>query len=120
VTSASLLKHAQVVLDGTAWISESVAARAVAFLVRQALEDTVIELCRAANANMDCANMRSKLVALEVLHGGQVSNTAKVAWLGLCNACHHHAYELTPSLQEVRHLLTLVTTLSSLPILGRG
>ncbi len=52
--------------------------------------------------------MRSQLVVIRVFYGDQVANTANIAWIGLSNACHHHAYELTPTVEEVRHWLGLV------------
>jgi hypothetical protein len=52
--------------------------------------------------------MCSQLVVIRVFYGDQVSNTANIAWIGLSNACHHHAYELTPTVEEVRHWLGLV------------
>jgi hypothetical protein len=112
-TSQSLLDHAQALLDGTIRLPGSIAPRAAAFLVRQALEETARTLCREAGADIDRASMRSKLTALRVLYGDHLADTLNVAWGELCNACHHHAYELAPTADEVHHLLMLVTGLSS-------
>lgn len=49
--------------------------------------------------------MRSKLAALEVAYrrvDPTVAQRAQYAWDRLSNAAHYHAFELTPSLAEVR------------------
>lgn len=51
--------------------------------------------------------------AIRTLHSDQVADAANIAWIGLSNACHHHAYELTPIVEEVRHWLGLITDLSA-------
>lgn len=112
--SQSLLKHARAVLDGTVRLPQSIATRAAAFLARQALEDTTRALCRRAGATIDRATMRSQLVIVRVLHGDQIADTANLAWTGLSNSCHHHAYELAPTVDEVRYWVNLVTDLTSL------
>ncbi len=39
---------------------------------------------------------------------------AEYAWNRLSDACHQHAYQLTPTYSEVRHLVGLVEELASL------
>lgn len=112
-TGPSLLDHAQAILNGRVRLPPSIATRAAAFLARRALEDATQTLCRSAGASIDRATMRSQLVVVRVLHGQQVADTATIAWIGLSNACHHHAYELTPTVDEVRHWLALVAGLSA-------
>jgi hypothetical protein len=48
---------------------------------------------------------------LRVLDESEFADAASVAWNGLSNACHHHAYELAPTVGEVRHLCRLVALL---------
>ena len=112
-TCPSLLDHAQAILNGTVRLPQAIATRAAAFLARQALEDTTRALCHRAGANIDRATMRSQLIVVRAFHGDQVANTANIAWIGLSNACHHHAYELTPTVDEVRHWFSLVANLSA-------
>jgi hypothetical protein len=52
--------------------------------------------------------MRSKIILLRQLGDPVVGHKAQLAWAGLSNACHHHAYELQPTAAEVRSLLRLV------------
>jgi hypothetical protein len=112
-TAKPLLDHARSILDGTVRLPGSIAPRAAAFLVRQALEETARSLCREAGAGIDRASMRSILIVLRTLYGDSLADPMNVAWTGLCNACHHHAYELAPTAKEVHHLLALVTELGA-------
>jgi hypothetical protein len=61
---------------------------------------------------MQRASMRSKIILLRQLGDPVVGRKAQVAWAGLSNACHHHAYELQPTAAEVRSLLKLVAEIA--------
>jgi hypothetical protein len=104
------LRHAERLLDGTI-VAKGHSARLAAFLARQALEDIISARCAALGADVPEANMRSKLVILRSLDTTQAADAATVAWHRLSAVCHHHAYELSPTASEVRHLCTLVTAL---------
>lgn len=84
-------------------------------LARQALEDTVRDLCGLVGADVGRATMRSRLIIIRVLLGSDVADLAETAWAGLTRACHHHAYELAPNANEVGHLIGLVSKLSQHP-----
>lgn len=49
--------------------------------------------------------MRSRLIAMRFFVDRATAELAAAAWWGLSNACHHHAYELTPTTSEIRHLV---------------
>ena len=55
--------------------------------------------------------LRSRLTVLGITYGPEVARAAEVAWIGLSDACHNHAYELTPTVTEVSHLIDIVATL---------
>lgn len=55
--------------------------------------------------------MRSRLTVLGFIHGPGVASAAEVVWQGLSEACHHHAYELTPTAAEIAHLIEVVATM---------
>ena len=60
--------------------------------------------------------MASRLSALEVLYREDdptVAQRAEYAWSRLSNASHYHAFELTPSVAEVRGLVEMVAQLES-------
>lgn len=106
--SGESLALASAVLDGRIVVSGSQSARMAALLARQALEDTVMGLC---GQEMSQASMRARLSYLRAFADSRTADSAAIAWNGLSQACHHHAYELTPSRGEVSHLIDLVATL---------
>lgn len=110
-SATDLLAYAGAVLDGTISMPPRRATRAAAMLTRQALEDIVQAMCRSVGANLDRASMRSRLICLRILIGDEDADAAETGWAGLCRACHHHAYELTPTETEVRHLVDVVGSL---------
>lgn len=110
-TAAELLALARRVLDGSLPMPALRAPRAAAILARQALEDAVRGLCASARADVGHARTRSQLIVLRALLGDTVADLAEAAWLGLSRACHHHAYELTPTWAEIKHLIELVDRL---------
>lgn len=110
-TSQPLLDRAQGVLDGTVHVPEGVVVRAAAFLARQAFEDAMTALCRAGGVTIDRASMRSKVIVTRMLHGDETGDRAALAWAGLCQACHQHAYEVAPTVDEVSRWLGLVADL---------
>ncbi|AKS35850.1 hypothetical protein [Mycolicibacterium goodii] len=104
---AALLAHADQVLNGTVDLGVR-GPRTAALLARRAFEDWLDETSRswAVHANSDRApTTSSKLVVLGALRGEELGETAKRVWHGLSRAVHHHAYELQPSVAEVRSLL---------------
>ncbi len=112
--SVDLLGHARAVLAGRHPVPRSQAARAAAVLARQALEDTVRGLSSGWGITDPRVNMRSKLVSLRVLGEVTVAELVATAWWGLSSACHHHAYDLTPTSAEIQHLIDQVARLIEL------
>lgn len=104
------LALASAMLDGRIVVPGSQSARIAALLARQALEDTVMGLCAQG---MSQASMRTRLSYLRVFADSHTADSAAIAWHGLSQACHHHAYELTPSRGEVSRLIDLVATLKA-------
>ncbi len=100
---------ARAVLDGRIAFSVAQSARMAALLARQALEDTVMGFC---GQEMSQASMRTRLAYMRVFADSRTADNAAIAWHGLSQACHHHAYELTPSRAEIGHLIELVAALT--------
>ena len=105
--SREVLDLARAVLDGRSSVPRAQLSRVAALLARQALEDAVDALC---GPPMSRASMRSRLLYVRVLVDADTADRASSAWLGLSQACHQHAYELTPTPSEVGYLLELVST----------
>lgn len=106
-----ILDHARDVLVGKHRFPARNAPRAAALLARQALEQAVLDLCSERGAELACATMRSRLIALRGLAGDTIADLANIAWSGLSGCCHHHAYELGPTVGEVSHLIDRVAQL---------
>lgn len=87
--------------------------RAACWIARAALESVVDDLLTARERSAPDATMRSKLTVLQIAyeHEPDVAARAEYAWNGLSRVCHHHAFELTPSATEARHLVRLVAQL---------
>jgi hypothetical protein len=110
-SATKLLDYANAILNGVISMPPRRAARAAAMLTRQALEDIAQAMCRSVGANLDRAAMRSRLICIRFLVDAEDADLAETAWIGLCRTCHHHAYELTPTETEVRHLVGVVGSL---------
>lgn len=99
------------VLDGGCGVPAGQRTRAAAQLARRALEEVVRTRLTEVGAALPRANMRSRLIVLQVLGPPEVSGPARAAWEGLTRACHRHAYELAPADAEIRVLLDHVAAL---------
>ena len=95
------------------------AAQLSALWARIELEHAVDMALADHGWDLSEANMRSKLLCLRVARPA-VSDAASSAWHGLSAACHHHAYELTPTVSEVEHLIGLVAEVRAAAVHGDG
>ena len=119
-TATDLLDRAQAVLDGDLKLPANRAARSAALLARRALEDAVSERLGALCPGLVSANTRSRLLVLRLLVDQDAGRRAQAAWAGLSRACHHHAFELNPSVMEVQQLINTVREVANTPRAGRG
>ncbi len=111
ISAESLLEQATVVLAEATPYSN----RAACWIARAALESAVDDLLASQDRDAAEATMRSKLTVLQVAYWNSQANVpavAEYAWSGLSQACHHHAFELTPAASEVQHLIDLVRKLA--------
>lgn len=93
------------------------ANRRAAWFARSALEDVVLELLAAKGVDVGpTASGRARLGCLESLYRDDdplLPARAEYAWSRLSQACHQHAYELTPTYAEVAHLIRVVGSLQT-------
>jgi hypothetical protein len=89
-----LLEHRHSELDGV-W------PRAVAFLVRQALETSVGELLALRASGTERCSARAQLLCLPTYAPDEPAHQATFLWGALSRACHHHPYELAPTAEEL-------------------
>lgn len=104
-------------MHGTTSMPVARRARASAVLARAALEQIIdVRLARLeaelGGAGSVAASGRVKLVCLRAL-GGPGAARAAWAWSALSSACHHHSYELAPSVGEIEGLVAEVTALAA-------
>lgn len=110
-----LLDEADRLLAGDLGVP-SEARRGACWLARAALEDIVRQHLAASGYPTGEATMRAVLGCLESLHHAdpEIAMIARHAWVGLSHASHHPAYELAPTVAEVRHLINLVNRFAKL------
>ena len=108
-----LVDLAEQILDGVIPMPPDRIPQAAAAVARQALEEAVATQCALLVGGLQRPTMRSQLIIVRELGDRQTGTTAQVAWDGLSQACHHHAYELQPTIEEVRGLVLLVQQVAS-------
>ncbi len=109
--TTGLLDYAEQVLDEHVALGSS-GPRTAALLARCALEAWLdAQSASWWSGGYPYPSNRSKLVALEALNGRELGERAQRLWAALSRAVHHHAYELQPSVAEVRHLTKQVREL---------
>lgn len=104
MTPTELLGFAQQLLRGLGDSTSGNASRLAAVVARQAVEVLIEQRCVAVGASCDRATMRSKLAILRALDDPQRADQLASLWHQLSDCCHQHAYELSPTVVEVRAL----------------
>lgn len=83
------------------------------WLGRQALEQLITHFVGLVAPGAVQGTARSRLAVLTVTFAGtSLPRNARAAWENLSNACHLHAYELSPTPAEVRGWLEDVRSLA--------
>jgi hypothetical protein len=75
--------------------------RAASFLARQALEQNLEAFWQHRAPGVERASARAQLLCLRGYADEETAESAAHAWHALSRACHHHAYELAPTGQEL-------------------
>lgn len=76
--------------------------RAAALLARQALEAALDELWTVVAPGVEKTSGAAQLLCLrEYLDDEELAERAAYAWSALSRACHHHVYELVPTVDEL-------------------
>jgi hypothetical protein len=105
VTPADLLATARHLLarkGSGGELAAGVWPRSAAVLARQALEQSLTSLWRQRGLDLAAASARAQLLCLEEYLGDpSVAADARFAWWALSRACHHHPYELAPTVAEI-------------------
>jgi hypothetical protein len=95
--------------------------RATGFLLRAALEGGLAAYWARVAPGVEQCTMRAQLAVLRrpEYAGVRMATDVAAAWLALSRACHHHAYELSPTVAELRSWSRIVRrTVTSLRCCG--
>jgi hypothetical protein len=105
ISAGEVLEMARGLLDRAEPVSSGLWPRAVALLGRQALEMSMDELWRQRGVGMEQCSTHAQLLCLSLFIEEPLAERADYAWRSLSRACHHHAYELAPTDEELRSWL---------------
>jgi hypothetical protein len=99
---------ARKLLDRTSPDTAGLWPRAAALLARQALEQAVDEFWAARRIPLDSCPTTQQLICLREYLDDELAGAVHHAWTALSSACHHHPYELAPTVGELSGWLTVV------------
>jgi hypothetical protein len=98
-----LLTRAGALLESPDRAAVGNSARLAAFLARQAVEDLIDARCAAlTGVQVINGTARAKMAVLKSLDKTPAGPALIDAWHQLTAFCHHHAYQLSPTVPEVR------------------
>jgi hypothetical protein len=106
-----LLVEARALLNGSSDGVRSLdRSRAASFVARAALEGLIEAELNERNYAPGDASVRTRLTCLEAALRSDPARVARFqyAWSRLSAACHHHAFDLSPSASEVCQLIEAV------------
>jgi hypothetical protein len=112
VTPEQLIVQARALVAGGSPGTAGLWPRAAALLARQALEGAVDRLWAVRAQGMEQASARAQLSCLaEYLRDPPLAGEVAFTWSALSHACHHHAYELGPTAEELEARFAVVDRL---------
>lgn len=109
IAAEQLLARAGALLDSPDGAAVGNSARLAAFLVRQAVEELIESRCELlCEGQAVVGSQKAKLAVLKSLDPTPVGGVLIDAWHQLSGFCHQHAYQLSPTVHEVRLLCAAV------------
>jgi cytochrome c5 len=83
--------------------------RAAALLIRQALEEAVDAYWTMRQVPLESVSTQTQLVCLRMMTAdGAAPAQLHETWGALSRACHHHPYELAPTVEELAAWIDVV------------
>ena len=83
--------------------------RAAALLIRQALEEAVDAYWTTRQVPLESVSTQTQLVCLRMMTADNaLRGQLHEAWGSLSRACHHHPYELAPTVEELAAWIDVV------------
>jgi hypothetical protein len=86
--------------------------RAVAFLARQALEGVISTVLAERASGAERCSARAQLLCLPTYAPTAAALEATYLWSALSRVCHHHPYELGPTVAQLNDWVTRVERLT--------
>lgn len=111
-SAPDLLAMARTVLDDSPRSLRVDRTAAAALLVRQALEVAVGQVWADRVPEMAATTDRAQQITLAFYVDSDLGDQVSWAWARLSHLCHHTAYEMPPSVAEVRDLIDVVERLA--------
>jgi hypothetical protein len=109
VTPAELLAAAREMLSRADPETAGLWPRATALLARQSLEASLDDFWRRKAVALDGCSMLAQLICLRSYVEQDMAGLVRHTWGALSAGCHHHPYELAPSVGELQALLASVS-----------
>ena len=82
--------------------------RVVAVLARNAIEEALRQYWTLREPGMERCTWHAQLLCLTAyLSNRDLARATVAAWSDLSRACHHHPYELAPTVNELRDLVDI-------------
>ncbi len=103
LTPAQLLDVARQLCASPAWSAQPWTTRAVALLVRQALEMWLADYWDATAPGVAGASRKAQLLLLNARLPEDAAAEAYATWSQLSHACHHRVFDLEPSTGQALH-----------------
>jgi hypothetical protein len=111
VTAPEVLDVARTLLHRADPATAGLWPRAAALLGRQALEASLDQFWKQKKIALDeCATLPQLICLREYLPDAHLAGRIHHAWGALSRACHHHPYELAPTVGEIGLWLDSVAT----------
>lgn len=105
-TPAQLLEVARALSVSTEWRVTGWATRAVAVLVRQAVEMWLVEYWEVSEPAIAASTRKAQFLLLHDSLPSDAAAAAHTAWSQLSHACHHRAFDLEPTLGQAQAWIT--------------
>lgn len=120
-TPSELLESVDRLLGTTTASATGVWPRAAALLMRLALEEGLRQYWRSERPELIRCPTHAQLLCLETYAGPDLARRWSSVWNSLSQACHYHAYELSPTPGELRAWRDeVVVLLQALPPTGQS
>lgn len=113
VTPVELLDVARQLCASPSWSTQPWTTRAVALLVRQAVEMWLSEYWDATAPGVAVASRKAQLLLLNADLPEDAAAEAYATWSQLSHACHHRVFDLEPTTAQALHWISQVDRLAA-------